>query len=239
METEELDAITLKWITDLRAKLHGIDLSASDGVSQYHDLLVEFVTREEGARLFVYDDATGKQIKPSQSLNDSSVIGFRTVGVGFNMSDRVAKSEWCEALRNTGLTEEQLIEKFSNVFNGEESITNNECNMLLLHGLKQREDFLIKTTYKCDMWNKLKGNERVATVSLQFNGRMSASTHTSTLVGTGTKFYTHMVNYINTECDDHLMKVVDEVRNRSASQNMLGLVRRRCAEATLLESYLV
>jgi lysozyme len=48
------------------------------------------LVRDEGVRLFVYDDATGKPLKSGDTIN-----GYPTIGVGRNLTGRGITAEEC------------------------------------------------------------------------------------------------------------------------------------------------
>ncbi|HWV46850.1 MAG TPA: hypothetical protein VN039_12670, partial [Nitrospira sp.] len=58
------------------------------------ETLLEFITRHEGKRNRVYDDATGDILKPGYTL-----VGHPTIGVGINLEEPISDATIQQMLR--------------------------------------------------------------------------------------------------------------------------------------------
>lgn len=104
------------------------------------DLLESDLIRDEGLRLQVYDDATGKPIKPGDTLK-----GYPTIGVGRNLTGKgITKDEAMYLLRDDiPETEEALDAAFPWWRGLPEPVARGMANMCFALGLAGLSRFAI------------------------------------------------------------------------------------------------
>ncbi len=183
--------------------------------------------RYEQWRSFYIGNAEGRR---AQAYKD--VLGFVTVGIGFNMDRPEAHREWQAAFGQKNIS-------FEDVYQGHRALTDTEINTLFAHGLAIREKALSQSYHL--IWSHLKPNERLATESAYYNGTGLVQGPSLDKVDPQppTRYYGHLKNYALESDAQSLVQAVEELRERSNRHQIRGLALRRSSEAELLSSFKV
>lgn len=128
--------------------------------------------------------------------NDSK--NNRTIGVGFNMDRKEAKSEWLNALGS--------IYKFVPCLNKKETITTAEAIGLFEYSLKIREHEVQKKFSK--IWEKMHLNEQISLISLYYNSPKLL----------GPKISNYLYDYVLYNSKNSFAGAIDEIRYHSNPQ---------------------
>ena len=159
------------------------------------------------------------------------VLGYVTVGIGFNMDRPEARDEWDLAFPKGTVS-------FDAVYSGGRLLDDFEMDTLFSSGLSLREKAL-KASYP--FWSLLRANERLATESAYYNGvclvRAPLWNSDGSLRQEGTRYYAHLKQYAEDGALDGLKNAVMELRDRSNRRQIYGLTLRRESEAILLSSF--
>ncbi|MBL3284609.1 hypothetical protein Sarmat_00459 [Rickettsiales endosymbiont of Paramecium tredecaurelia] len=207
--------------------------------SIYFDGIKEFICCFEGIRLDTYLDGIPDPDNPARFISAKKFYSLSsvkqnqlrkqcierggrviaTVGVGANIDSKETREELDKVLKK-----KDFMEK---VYQGVRNLSHAETMRIFAHHISCKVAELHKI-YLTD-WHKLRGNERIAILSLYFNSPK--------LVGGTTRFRSHIKQYIQTRDVAHLKNAVDEVVNHSNPRKHHAVQRRRDSEGALLASY--
>lgn len=139
-------------ISEMRDKIHGLDLSNASNQKIYADVLYKFILMNEGSEASAYKDTVGKV----------------TVGIGFNMDAPSAKTEWAQAFGNTV--------SFTDVYAQKRKLVESEIRALfdVNTAIRRKE---IQRIY-ASFWDDLAPNERVTIEDAYFNAPVLVSAKT-------------------------------------------------------------
>jgi len=200
---------------ECRDRLHNLDLNNKDQQKFYKQQLQGFLVGNEARSKHAYDDGDPKR----RSIKEGrKVEGNITIGIGFNMERDEAEEEWNKAFRGTI--------SFDDAKDGKINLTDEQIQTLFDSGVEMRVE-LLRKIYK-SAWGKLRANEQLAILDAYFNG--------PGVVKGSTKFYRHIVAYVETGDRNHLENALDELEHRSNPEGMAGLAKRRKVQAELLNS---
>ncbi|MGB1230500.1 MAG: glycoside hydrolase family protein [Holosporaceae bacterium] len=202
-----------KDIVAIRNKLYALQLSYPKQKARYDAIRYRYFIDTEGYRRRVYDDETGKPLRPGQPC-----LGKRTVGIGFNMDRTEALNEWAQCFQNAV--------DFRAVQKGHRLLTTDQVKQLFHAAIRLREEALQKM-YGA-YWACLKANERLAIEDAFYN--------CESLVNTGTAFYQAMTRYAQKGDPHFLDAAIEQIKKYSNPQKLKGLQKRRDACALLLSA---
>lgn len=164
---------------------------------------------------YLYDFLTLNEGVRKRVYKDTQ--GYKTIGIGFNMDHAGAKEEWIQALGHDI--------SFSASYVGDRELNKDNVHKLFLYASRKRRDELLKHHYAA-IWHNLRPNEMLAIEDAYFNA--------PALVKSGTRFHSHICDYVGRKDPSFLKAAVDEIRYRSNRTQHPGIQHRREVEAEML-----
>lgn len=225
------------WVQNARDRIHNLNLSIPDHHNLYTSTLRIHIMFNE----VIWDDKDvdqGKNSKgqlaiiprkPNINLNVyEDAKGYKTIGIGFNMDRREAKSEWESALGNEV--------SFYDAREGKINITNSQAYKLLNYSIQIRESEL-QHKFGND-WDLLKPNEKITIISMYYNSPVLI----------GLKFTSSIKQYIKTKERKYLEHAFFETKYQSNPKidakgiekkvtERVAIQKRMDREAAMLQSY--
>lgn len=132
--------------------LHLLNLTAPEHAAFYSQVY-DFIAKEEGERLWVYDDYTGRRLEPGDKA-----LGKRTISIGINLEAEGAREKF-EAL---GLNYDKILK-------GELDLTRGQSKQLMATQLKQAAQAL-HDTFPPEQRRHISDHMWVALMSLYHHG---------------------------------------------------------------------
>jgi GH24 family phage-related lysozyme (muramidase) len=171
----------------------------------------------------IYKAAMREMVKDYEDFKNKAywdALGYRTIGVGFNMDNgKAARKLWEKAFHGTV--------DFDKAYKGEITLTNEQVEKLLTTSLEEKADLVEKDYNR--IYHQLKLNERFVIEDLYYSSRA--------LAGPTTNCFRCLHKYYETGNRKYLEETIYEIRERSNSDRLPGIKSRRAFQAKIMSSH--